>query len=49
MYADKSHVHGSTTVPIWANVPMKGGKAPTIAPTKVLCSDFYFIGMYINK
>ena len=44
MYATKYKVAGSKSAPVYAKVPIKGGKAPTTAPARVLYSDFYFIG-----
>ena len=49
MYPARSQVAGSSIVPSYANVPMKGGKAPTTAPTRVLYSLFCFIGKYIVR
>jgi len=49
MYAAIRNVGRSMIVPVWANVPMKGGRAPTIAPTKVFAELFCFIGRYIQR
>ena len=49
MYAARQRVAGSNITPVYAKVPINGGKAPTTAPASVLSSDFRFIGMYIQR
>ena len=44
MYAERRSVAGSKIIPVYAKVPIKGGRAPTTAPARVLYSLFCFIG-----
>ena len=49
MYKDKSKVGISKRTPVYANVPINGGSAPTIAPTRVFYEELCFIGRYTHK
>lgn len=39
----------SNKTPVYANVPINGGSAPTIAPISVFYEELCFIGRYTQR